>query len=120
MPPKAKRPCRSPMCPAKTQNASGYCSTHIHLASGWNAPGRKTAEDRGYGTHWRRIRRQVLERDRHMCMCDDCKGRRLPASEVDHKVPKSAGGTDDFSNLQAMNDVCHRLKTQAEAAKARG
>lgn len=119
MPPKAKRPCRAPMCPGKTQADSGYCDKHKHLASGWNAPGRATAEVRGYDSEWRKVRRLVLERDRYLCQCENCHGKRLPASEVDHITPKSRGGTNEPSNLQAINDDCHKLKTQAESAAAR-
>lgn len=119
MPPKAKRPCRAPMCPGKTQAASGYCDAHTHLAIGWSSQARGTAEQRGYGWEWRKKRAAVLKRDRYLCQCSDCKGRCLPASEVDHIVPKHLGGTDDFSNLAAINEDCHKAKTQREAQAAR-
>jgi 5-methylcytosine-specific restriction protein A len=119
MPPKSKRPCRSPMCPGKTQDVSGYCEKHIHLASGWVKPDRGTAEQRGYDWAWRKKRVAVLKRDRYLCQCGDCNGRRLPATEVDHVIPKSLGGSDDFHNLQALNVDCHKAKTQREAAEAR-
>lgn len=119
MPPKAKRPCRSPMCPAKTQAPSGYCEQHSHLASGWAQPGRGTAEQRGYDWEWRKKRAAVLKRDRYLCQCDDCKGCTLPASEVDHITPKSMGGSDDSCNLQSLNVDCHKAKTQREAVAAR-
>ena len=119
MPPKAKRPCRQPMCPGKTLDVSGFCDKHIHLAVGWSKPDRGTAEQRGYGWQWRKKRAVVLERDRHMCQCENCKGRRLPASEVDHITPKYMGGSDELSNLMAINSVCHQLKTQKESVAAR-
>lgn len=119
MPPKAKRPCRSPMCPGKTQDSSGFCEAHMHLASGWAKPDRGTAEQRGYDWAWRKKRAAVLKRDRYLCQCDDCKGCHLPASEVDHITPKSRGGTDDFYNLQSLNIDCHKAKTQREAVEAR-
>lgn len=119
MPPRAKRPCRSPMCPGKTQSDHGYCDAHAHLASGWSRPGRGTAEQRGYGWEWRKKQAAVLKRDRYLCQCENCKGRRLSASEVDHVIPKHLGGTDDFDNLAAINSDCHRQKTQGEALAAR-
>lgn len=119
MPPKAKRPCRSPMCPGKTQSKHGYCDDHAHLATGWINPARGTAEQRGYDWAWRKKRAYVLERDRYLCQCDDCKGCRLPASEVDHVTPKHLGGTDDYDNLAAINEDCHKLKTRREALEAR-
>lgn len=119
MPPKAKRPCRAPMCPGKTQADSGYCDSHAHLASGWNNPARGTAEQRGYDWAWRKRRAAVLKRDRYLCQCADCRGRRLPAGEVDHRIPKFEGGTDDPSNLYAINVDCHKAKTSAESRRAR-
>lgn len=119
MPPKAKRPCRSPMCPAKTQAPSGYCEQHAHLASGWAKPGRGTAEQRGYDWEWRKLRALILKRDRYLCQCSDCLGQRLPASEVDHRTPKFEGGTDDPGNLYAIHVDCHKRKTAAESVRAR-
>lgn len=119
MPPKAKRPCRSPMCPGKTDVRHGYCDAHQHLVSGWSDPARRTAEQRGYDWAWRKKRAAVLKRDRHLCRCENCKGRRFPASEVDHVLPKHLGGTDDFDNLVAINTDCHKAKTQREAREAR-
>ena len=35
----------------------------------------------------------------------------MPASHVDHIMPKEKGGSDDDSNLQAINAECHKRKT---------
>ncbi|QZA52624.1 HNH endonuclease [Pseudomonas sp. 2hn] len=119
MPPKAKRPCRVPMCPGKTSDSHGYCSAHASLAIGWNNPRRGTAEQRGYDWTWRKLAKAVLKRDRYLCRCQDCNGRRLPATEVDHRIPKFEGGTNDPSNLFAINENCHKFKTAAESARSR-
>lgn len=68
---------------------------------------------------WQRLRQHVLWRDDGVCQCLDCRrlGRVLRAHEVDHVVPVWEGGTDDPSNLQAINRDCHRAKTVAEAAR---
>lgn len=52
-----------------------------------------------------------------MCHCDDCKAldRIRPAHEVDHIVAVAEGGTDDPSNLRAINHDCHELKTRRES-----
>lgn len=73
------------------------------------------------GRPWRRLRAAILERDGHLCQCDECRqhGRLLLAREVDHIIPAFEGGTDDPSNLRAINVDCHRAKTAAEAARAR-
>lgn len=121
MPPRAKRGCRAPMCAGLTSERHGYCAQHEHLASGWNAPGRGTAEQRGYDAAWRKLRLLILRRDRYRCRCADCVslGRVLPASEVDHRIPKFEGGTDDPANLYAINSDCHKRKTGEEAKRAR-
>jgi 5-methylcytosine-specific restriction enzyme A len=84
--------------------------------------GRGTKQERGYGGPWEKtIRPYVLRRDGFTCRCDECArlGRVLPATEVDHVVPKFEGGGDGVSNLAAINVDCHRRKTQAEAERAR-
>lgn len=120
MPPRAKRGCRSPMCPGLTQEKHGYCDAHKHLASGWNAPGRGTAEQRGYGAEWRKLRAAILKRDGYRCRCEECTqlGRVLPATEVDHRQAKAEGGTDHPSNLFAINADCHKRKTREESQRA--
>jgi len=67
---------------------------------------------RGYGTAWDKLRLRILERDCYLCRCKHCKaeGRVTPATEVDHVVPKAKGGTDEPSNLQAINVDCHKRK----------
>lgn len=57
-----------------------------------------------------------MKRDEYMCQCEKCKGQKLVAHEVDHIKPLSQGGTDDPSNLRAMNRDCHAEKTKREAA----
>ena len=84
------------------------------------APPENYGKGRG-GRPWRRLREQVLERDGHLCKCEDCTatGALLLATEVDHIVPKFKGGTDDLANLRAINSRCHARKTQREAADSR-
>lgn len=86
----------------------------------WSHPGRESRQARGYGAAWDRLRRQVLQRDCGVCQACARVGLFHPGSEVDHIVPKAEGGTDDLSNLQTICTEQHRLKTQAESARARG
>jgi len=82
--------------------------------SGWPTTSR---HERGYGSSWDRLRIAVLKRDNGLCQCSDCQGGKIRltiANEVDHIVPKAKGGTDDMSNLQAINSVCHKAKTASE------
>lgn len=87
---------------------------------------RGSRHERGYGSAWDRIRRGILARDFGLCQVCLPKGIVHEGTEVDHKVSKAEwkrlhgnlNGVDDPSNLQAINKVCHRVKTQAEAAAA--
>lgn len=67
-------------------------------------------------SNWAQIRRRVLERDNHECqwLADGwyCGAR---ANQVDHIVP---GGSDDLSNLQALCEQHHELKSKREGAAA--
>lgn len=75
---------------------------------------RETRQSRGYGEAWQRLRKLVLERDNHLCQCPRCMGgaiRLREASEVDHRVPKADGGSDDIENLRAVHPRCHQRIT---------
>lgn len=69
---------------------------------------------------WRRLRKQVLERDGHRCTWMD-QGRRCeaPATEVDHELPVSKGGKDELGNLRSLCSAHHARKTAAEGNEAR-
>jgi 5-methylcytosine-specific restriction protein A len=69
---------------------------------------------RGYGTAWDKTRAYILARDNYLCQPCLREGRIHIATEVDHKLPKAKGGTDDEANLQAINTLCHREKTARE------
>jgi hypothetical protein len=65
---------------------------------------------------WMKTRERIFARDNGLCQCEECRasGNPKPAGEVDHKVPLSQGGSDDDSNLQAINVGCHERKTVLE------
>ena len=82
--------------------------------TGWS---KESRHKRGYGSEWDRLRLTVLKRDNGLCQCSRCKGGKIrltAANEVDHILPKAKGGTDDISNLQAINSECHMIKTTEE------
>lgn len=74
---------------------------------------------RGYGSAWDKLRLRILARDCGLCQCRECKrlDRIRLATQVDHIVPKAKGGTDDESNLQAINAECHARKTLTDEGK---
>ena len=76
--------------------------------------------ERGYDSKWTKLRLTILARDLHLCQTCAALGRPTPATEVDHRIPKAKGGTDDPGNLMAICSPCHKAKSLAEAAQAQG
>ena len=83
---------------------------------GWSAPHRTSRHERGYGTAWEKLRKRILQRDAGLCQPCLRRGVTTPGcNEVDHKVNKAQGGTDDEANLQVVCRACHKAKTHAES-----
>jgi len=82
--------------------------------------GKRTASSRLVNTAaWRKVRAQVLKRDRNRCQIrdDGCTGE---ASQVDHIVNVGAGGAPlDPRNVQAVCARCNARKAGREATVAR-
>ncbi|MNX43895.1 HNH endonuclease [compost metagenome] len=114
-------PCRHRGCAALVREP-GYCDKHAGDAVGWKRDHQRgSRSERGYGPAWDRLRLLILKRDRYLCRCCECVStdRVLPATEVDHRIPKSEGGTDAPGNLCAINVDCHKRKTARESARGR-
>ena len=79
----------------------------FHDAPGCKPP-RLCPSKRGYGYQWRQLRKLVFARSP---LCVRCAA---PATDVDHIVAKSHGGTDSLDNLQTLCHSCHALKTWHE------
>ena len=90
--------------------ASPNSPTEGRKTKKWSWP-TTSRHERGYGSDWDRIRKVALARDCGMCMCKNCKGVKLYATEVHHIKPKSKGGTNELQNLQSINHECHKLET---------
>lgn len=69
---------------------------------------------------WETVRRQILERDKGLCLLCLAAGRPTVAREVDHILPGEDGGTDRPSNLQSLCVDCHKAKTAAEQRRRSG
>ena len=112
---RALSPCRR--CRALTRDRSGFCEAHRH--SGWAEWQQgKTSTQRGYGAPWRRLRIEVMNRDRGLCQTCKRAGRITQATEVDHIIPKHQNGTDSLTNTEAICSACHRAKTSTEGRRA--
>jgi len=93
--------CIEDRCPELTEHRSKRCPRHqikrSPSSAATSAPG------------WKRIRLEVLERDRYVCqLCG------ASATCVDHVEGVAYGGSGDRSNLQAACQPCNdRKKGQA-------
>ena len=119
MPTKPARPCAQPGCP-RTAVAHGRCAQH-QLPRRYDLA-RGTPAERGYDAQWR------VDRDAYLGAHPFCTGllvrqadgsyRRTHAegcngvaTEVDHIVPLSQGGSNTWANYQALSHACHSRKT---------
>lgn len=99
--------CRTPGCPGIVRG--GVCSVcgprRGVLDRGYDQQ-RGSSAERGYDGRWQRLRGMYL---RQHPVCVECagQGRTVVATEVHHKIPKRAGGTDHFDNLLALCKPCH-------------
>lgn len=87
----------------------GQCKTLVSLHSNFAATrifrfmAQATATP---DSEWKRVRAEVLARDKYKCIeCTD--NVRSFDADVHHLLPRSAGGTDDPSNLITLCDGCH-------------
>ena len=105
-------------CSQLVRDGSGYCAAHQSDRSiGKFADERRgSRQSRGYGAEWEQTRKRILSRDKGLCQVCKADGRLRPAKQVDHKVPKAEGGTEDDDNLQAICSDCHKAKTAKEWA----
>lgn len=61
---------------------------------------------KGYGATWRKFRLLILHRDPICVICHA-----ELSTEVDHIIPKAAGGEDTETNTQGVCSPCHARKT---------
>lgn len=97
---KPRRMCTTPGCPnfAVRFGVCAQCAAQRERQRG-------SAASRGYDGGWRKLRRLFLQSNPWCARCG------APATDVDHIIPRSAGGIDDWGNLQALCHACHSAKT---------
>ena len=107
-----KRPCHTPGCPGTTRDGKWCerCKGKRHRGTIDDTAARKADKLFYKSTRWRQLRERKLA---YEPLCEEChqQGRIESASEVDHIVPRSAGGRDHTDNLQALCETCHARKT---------
>ncbi len=105
--------CTRPGCPGIVR--AGVCSRCGALRKQRMAAHdeqRGTAAQRGYDANWRRLRASFLAQH-PLCVACEAIGRTVVATDVDHIVPRRAGGSDRDENLQPLCHACHSRKTAA-------
>ena len=60
---------------------------------------------------WKALKAACLRRDGYRCTVPGC-GTATILPNVDHKVPRSRGGTDHMSNLRTLCQPCHSRLTR--------
>lgn len=102
-------PCPVTGCRAMKERGGRYCAAHKSEA--WR--GRPTPTERGYDAEYRRNRKIALARDGYRCVhCGP------PASQADHVVAVSKGGTSAVENLVASCGRCNHLRGSADGGRA--
>lgn len=56
---------------------------------------------------WKKVRKEVIERDQRLCRLCDIEGRRTPCLDVHHILYRSQGGADVRDNLISLCRECH-------------
>ncbi|MHC1730454.1 MAG: HNH endonuclease [Bacteroidales bacterium] len=123
MPKRPARPCSHPNCPGLVvKPGERYCPEHAKQLAKEYDQGRGSAARRGYNSHWRKLRKMFLAANP---LCANIWGEHpsgsvVQATEVDHIIPLSKGGTNEWSNLQPLCKLCHTKKTNLLDGGGRG
>ena len=112
MPVSPPKPCTAPGCGKLVRDGSGRCEAHPKPA--WSK--RVETPKRTTGRKLQAMREQLF-RANPLCVSCEAQGRVTSATQRDHITPLSEGGADDDSNVQALCDACHDVKSKAEAAR---
>jgi len=106
VPDRTPRLCASPGCP-RTTTEGPRCPDHTRAP---RADPRPNAAGRGYGWTWEKVAR-VVRAEEPWCRICKAEGRYTLTTDVDHIIPRAAGGTDDRTNLRGLCGTCHKRVT---------
>ena len=113
---RAPKLCANPTCGELVPAGERYCPTHD--TGRW--PTKNIPKSRSADAKWKKTVKRILNRDSHQCrirFVGICIGL---ASEVDHIIPVTQGGSDHDSNLESACRPCHLAKTSDEGHVAAG
>ena len=115
MPIKPLKPCNHPGCPALTNKR--YCEQHRKQEQKRCDEQRGTANDRGYDSRHRKIRKIVMAEEP---LCREClkHGRIVPSQEMDHIDGNTWNTSRD--NLQMLCRHHHSQKSVREQGGFKG
>ena len=117
MPVSAPKPCNHPGCGVLVRDGSSRCPKHPKQA--WvKTQAQEQGTKRIRGRRLQKMREQLLAQQPLCAACDRLGVVRL-ATERDHIIPLTKGGTDDPSNIQALCHDCHESKSLGEALRGR-
>ena len=100
--------CYNPVHYIKNKS-TGYCTQHQPPTDYWKMVW-SPKTNRPIIPGWDKIRKQILQRDKHTCV--NCGAKH--ANQVDHIIPIWDGGSNLLTNLQTLCDSCHEIKTLKE------
>ena len=101
----------------KTPGCSGIVRGGVCKRCGSGKQKRRSSSTaRGYGYKWQKLR-DVYIKENPLCVDPFSRhgDRVVVAEEIDHKVPLSSGGSNEWGNLQSLCRECHRIKTLGES-----
>lgn len=80
------------------------------VARSYNAR-RGSSTDQGYGSPWQALRAQIIRERGAICEIDGEGPREDDGLDLDHRVARAKGGTDDPTNLRLVHHSEHSRKT---------
>ena len=105
MPYKAKKPCAYRGCRELT--SSRFCEAHTKTeAKRYNQTERDPDSNKRYGRAWKKIKTAFLTAN-PLCVICKASGKLTPAAVAHHKIKIAEGGTNDWSNMEALCLECH-------------